>query len=171
MPSTGTAPGVSKAPASINSNQKSPELKSAVSLRVLQGAHCFYGIVALIIWNSLFTILGSHVHHFTELGVTAFLGGLAAPSGMGSAVQVIASGWLAAGFLALGYYAVKGEEWAFAVGMAAYAVDGALMVASGDFVAAAFHALALYAIYRGVAALGQPSSSKPSRVVSAAHAG
>lgn len=171
MPSTGTAPGVSKAPASINSNQGNLEPKPEVTVRVFEGAHCFYWIVGLVLWNSLFTILGSHTHPFTELGVTTIIGGLAGPSGMGSTVQVIASGWLAAGFLGLGYYAAKGQEWAFAAGMAVYTVDGALMIAGGDFLAAVFHALVLYAIYRGVAALGKPSSSRHSEAASAAHAG
>jgi len=170
MPSTGIAPGVSKTPASIHSNQKNLEAKPQASVRVFEGAHCFYWIAGLVIWDSLFTILGSHVHHFSELGAAGIIGSAQASATSG-AVHVIVSCWLAAGFLSLGYYAAKGQEWAYAVGMAAYVVDGALMVAVGNSTGAVFHALVLYAIYRGFAALGQPSGSRHSEVASAAHAG
>ncbi len=171
MPSTGTAPGVSKTPASVNSNQRSFASTPEVLPRVLQGAHCFYWIVGLVVWNSLFTILGSHLHRFTELGVAIIAGSLTQASGIGNVVQVIVGGWAAAGFLVLGYYATEGQEWAFSVGIAAYAVDGALMVAGGDFIASTFHAVVLYVFYRGFAALGKTSGSKASEPAAAAYAG
>ena len=116
MPGAGTTPGVSKTPASVNSNQRSFASTPEVLPRVLQGAHCFYWIVGLVVWNSLFTILGSHLHRFTELGVAIIAGSLTQASGIGNVVQVIVGGWAAAGFLVLGYYATEGQEWAFHVG-------------------------------------------------------
>lgn len=135
-----------------------------------RGAQCFFWIAALVSLNAVFTFLGSEVHLSTGLGVTAMLGRLAQPFGS-SLVQVIVSFCLAGGFVALGYFAAEGRKWAFKLGMAAYAVDGALMVAANEYLGWVFHVLMLYAIYRGVAALDQPSSSKPSEVSSAAHAG
>ena len=170
MPTTRTAPGA--APARVNSDHGGFESKAEVSVRVRQGAHWFFWIVAAVSLNSVFTIMGSHIHRFTGFGVTAMIDDrLAQPSGISTAMQLIVSGWLAGGFLFLGCFAAEGRKWAFAVGMAAYAVDGALLVAAGDYLSAAFHACMWYAIYRGFAALGQPASSKPSDVASAAHAG
>lgn len=170
MPSTGTAPGLNKELVNGNSGQGSFAPKPEMSISVRQGAHCFYWIVALISVNLVFEILGSHVQRFTGLGVTAILDGTAQPSEI-SAMQVIVSFWVAAGFLLIGYLASEGKRVAFAAGMAAYAIDGALMVAAGEYVGAVFHALMLYAIYRGFATLGQLSSSETSNAASAAHAG
>jgi len=84
---------------------------------------------------------------------------LAQPFGI--TMQVIVSGCLAVGFLSLSYFAAKRQRWAFGVGMVAYAIDWALMVAASEYLGAVFHALMLYGIYCGFAALGQSSNSKP----------
>jgi hypothetical protein len=171
MSSTGTAPArISTAPASVDSDH-GLEPKPAVPARVREGAHWFFWIVALVTMNSVFIIFGSHIHRFTGLGVTAMMDKLVQPSGSGKATHVIVSGWMSAGFLFLGYCAAEGRKWAFAVGMTAYAVDGALAVAAGDYMNAVFHVGMLYAISRGFAALDRPSGSEPSDVASAGLAG
>jgi hypothetical protein len=129
---------------------------------VREGAQFFFWIVALAGINSVFAITGSHIHHFTGFGVTAMIGSLVQ--------QLIVNGWMAGGFLILGFCAAEGRKWAFAAGMLVYAVDGALLVAAGDYVSAAVHAGILFAIYRGFAALGESSGSEPYRVASVAHA-
>jgi hypothetical protein len=170
MPSTGTARGLAKAPASVNFQQGSHKPKPEVPVSVRQGAYCFNWIVALVSVNSVFEVLGSNVRHFTGLGAIAMIGRLAQSSGI-SVMQVIVSFWVAAGFLLIGYLASEGRKLAFAAGMAVYAADGALMVAAGDYLGAVFHALMLYGIYRGFTALGQWSNSEPSKAASAGHAG
>jgi hypothetical protein len=172
MSSTGTAPARAiRGPASVNSDHRGFEPKPVVPARVREGAHWFFWIVALATMNSVFIIFGSHIHRVTGLGVGAVMDKFAQPSGSGKAMQVIVSGWMSAGFLFLGYCAAEGRKWAFAVGMAAYAVDGALAVAAGDYLGAVFHVGMLYAISRGFAALGRPSGSEPSDVASAGLAG
>ncbi len=64
----------------------------------------------------------------------------------------------------------QGRKWAFAVGMLAYAVDGALLVAAGDYVSAALHAGILFAIYRRFAALGESAGSESREIAAAASA-
>ena len=86
-------------------------------------------------------------------------------------MHVIVNGWLGGRVLLLGGFAAEGRKWAFAVGMAAYVIDAALVVAAGDYLSAAFHAGMLYLIYLGFATLGQASSSEPSDFASSAHAG
>jgi hypothetical protein len=163
MPTTGTVPArISAARASINPDHVNIEPKLAVPARVREGAQFFFWIVALAGINSVFAITGSHIHHFTGFGVTAMIGSLVQ--------QLIVNGWMAGGFLILGFCAAEGRKWAFAAGMLVYAVDGALLVAAGDYVSAAVHAGILFAIYRGFAALGESSGSEPYRVASVAHA-
>jgi hypothetical protein len=169
MPTTGTAPALTKAPVSVNARQGSENPQLGISISVRQGARCFFWIGGLVILNSVFEILGSKVHRFTGLGVAEIMGGLTQFSEI-SILQAIVSFWLAGGLLLIGHLAAGGRKQAFAVGMAAYAVDGALMVAAGDYLGAIFHGLMLYGIYRGFAALGQSLSAKPSGVASAANA-
>jgi hypothetical protein len=128
-----------------------------------EGAQWFFWIVASASINSVFAIMGSHIHRFTGFGVTAMIGSLAQ--------RLIVSGWMAGGFLILGFCAAEGRKWAFAVGLLVYAVDGALLVAAGDYLSAAFHTCMLFGIYRGFATLGQSSKSEPCESASAAHAG
>lgn len=173
MPNTGTAPGLAKATTHINPDRGSLKPKPELSIDVLQGARCFFWIAGLVCVNSVFEVLGSQVHRFTGFGlaeVVGVVGELEQPSGI-SVMPAIVSFWVAGGFLLLGYLALEGRKWAFAAGMAAYAVDAALMVAVGDYLGAVFHGLMLYGIYRGFVALGQSSSAGPSEVASAAHAG
>jgi hypothetical protein len=167
MPSTGTAPGVSKTPATVKPDQGNFEPKPEVPARARQGAHYFFWITALVSLNVVFTILGSHIHRFTGLGVTAMMDRFALPSGM----QLMVSLWLGAGFLYFGYFAAEGRKRAFVLGMLVYAADAALLAAVGDYLGAIFHGCMLYAIYRGFSALGQPSRSEPSDTASGVHAG
>lgn len=77
MPSTGTASArASTAPAGVKLDHISVEPKAAVSAGVREGAQWFFWIVALAGINSVFTIMGSHLHHFTGFGITAMIGSL-----------------------------------------------------------------------------------------------
>src|SRR5271163_797661 len=145
-------------PASISEHENAAHTPE-VPARVREGAAWFFWIVGLATMNSLFIIAGSHIHRFTGFGVSAIAG-----SGV---MQVIVSGWFAAGLLFLGYCAAEGQKWAFVTGMAAYSVDGALLVGSGDYLSAVLHAVMLYLIYRGFSALGQAQGSKLSDAASA----
>ncbi len=167
MPSTGTARALAKAPASADA-QEIHKPKPEVSVSVRQGAHCFFWIVGLVSLNAVFEIMGSQVHRFTGLGVTEIVGGLDHFSGI-RVLRMVVSFWVAGGFLFLGYLASHGRKWAFAAGMAVYAVDAALMIAASDYSGAVFHGLMLYGIYRGFAALG--SGVERSEAASAAQAG
>jgi hypothetical protein len=169
MAGTGTAPALANDLAGIDSDDGS--VVPGVPARVREGARWFFWIVGLATMNSLFTIMGSHIHRFTGFGVTAMLGRFFQTSASSGVMQVIVSGWFAAGLLFLGYCAAEGQKWAFVAGMAVYAVDGALLIGSGDYLSAVVHAVLLYLIYRGFAALGQSASAEPTDAASAAHAG
>ncbi len=96
---------------------------------------------------------------------------LAQPSGSSSVMYAIVNSWAAVGFLLLGYSATQGRKWAFAVGIAAYAIDGTLLIANGEYVSVAFHVVILYLIYRGFAALAKHQAHRQSDAASAAHGG
>jgi len=171
MPTTGTAPArVFTGAESANSVYTRTAPKPEVPVRVREGANWFFCIVGLVALDSVFTIFGSHLFRFAGLGITAIVDGLASRSQSTAVMHVIVNGWVAGALLFTGYFAIEGQKAAFAVGMAAYAVDAALLVAAHDYVSVAFHALMLVAIFRGFTAFGQ-SGSQPSNSTSVAHAG
>jgi hypothetical protein len=172
MESTGTAPArVLTVGANENSRREGSAPQPAIPASVAAGAQWFFWIVGLTGMDSVLTGLGSHVHRFTGLGITALVSRLAAHSGSDAALHLIVNGWMAIGFLFLGYCALEGRKWAFALGMAVYTADAAMLAAAGDYLSVAFHAIILAAIFRGFAALRRLVSSEPSNAASAAHAG
>ncbi|PYX09832.1 MAG: hypothetical protein DMG88_05130 [Acidobacteria bacterium] len=66
------------------------------------------------------------------------------------ALDLIINGFVAAVLLLFWNFARKGQKWAFLVGMAVYAVDGLILLPFKDFLGIAFHAYALYRMYRGI---------------------
>jgi hypothetical protein len=54
----------------------------------------------------------------------------------------------------IGWFAGTGRTWAFALGMLAYAADGALFVMDRQWLAVALHVIILFFIYPGMVAAG-----------------
>jgi hypothetical protein len=162
MPSTGTAAArVSTAGASIYSAHGSVAAKPEVPARVREGARWFFWIVGLIFADSVLVTLGSGLHRFTGLGMTTLMDGLG-KAGSSATLLVIVNGWVATAFLFLGYCAAEGHKSAFIVGLTAYAVDGAILVGSNDYLSVVLHAFILVAIFRGFAAVSRGLNSEPS---------
>jgi hypothetical protein len=101
--------------------------------------------------------MGSHLRHLTRFGVVAMIESLARSSDSIGRIHLLVNGGLAAVLLIVGSCAAEGHKWAFVVGMVAFFIDGALLVAAGDYLGAAFHIPILYGIYLGLDALTQPS--------------
>ena len=124
MPITGTAPArVFTDAESVNSVYTRTAPKPEVPARVREGANWFFCIVGLVALDSVFTIFGSHLFRFAGLGITAIVDGLASRSQSTAVMHVIVNGWVAGALLFTGYFAKEGQKAAFAVGMAAYAVE------------------------------------------------
>jgi hypothetical protein len=156
MSSSGT--GIARAaasPARIETQQPAvPETK--VAPRVREAAHWFFWVVAVSAMDSLFVILGSQIHRFTNFGVAALLDSFA---GVSPIAHVMANGWLGTLLMFLGFSALEGNRTAFAIGLSLYACDMALLVVAHDFFSIPFHAFVLYQFYLGFAALGRSSRS------------
>jgi len=172
MPSTGIAPARElTAPAIVNPDLDITAPKPEVSASVREGAHWFFWIVALIGLDSVFTIMGSHLHRFTGLGITAIGDAFAKDSAGARPIHVIANGWVAGAFLLIAYSASQGKRWAYIAGIAAYSADAGLLIATRDYVSLAFHAFLLIAVFRGFVALDKTATTETPAAASAAHAG
>jgi len=153
MASIGTAPAqASERMQQVNERAAVAKMVSAG--RVSAGAKWFYWIAGLSLINSLVVILGGNFHFVVGLGITSVVDALAKQAGsMGSVLDIVINGFVAGVFVLFGYFAVKGQKWAFLVGMALYVLDGLLLLTVKDYLSVGFHAYALFAIYRGLQAV------------------
>jgi hypothetical protein len=151
MPSTGTGMAPAAAPKTIESPQPNI-LETAVAPQVREAAQWFFWVVAATIVDSLFLILGSHVHRFTGLGMADLVDGFSDGRIM---PHVIINCWAGMALMFLGFFATEGQKGAFVIGIALFALDVALLCASQNYLSIPFHAFVLYMLYRGYAALKQ----------------
>ena len=142
--------------------------------RARSGAHWFYWVAALSLVTSVISLVGGGWAFFASLGVTQIIDAVAvqvlAPR-IGGGVKIVAFllDVLAAGIFALmGYFATKRKTWAFAVGMALYALDAlvflgfVLLFGALSFPAvimAAFHAYVLWNLFNGYKACARLAAS------------
>ena len=135
-------------------NQQIAVSRMVAVARVRGGAKWFYWIAGLSFVNSIIVMTGGSLHFVVGLGITSVVDAVAKRVGnAGSILDFVINGFVAGLFALFGSFAVKGQKWAFVIGMALYGIDGLLLLTARDFLGVGFHAYALYAIYRGYAAL------------------
>jgi hypothetical protein len=119
---------------------------------VKAGASWFLMVGVLSLLNSVLAMSGSRIQFIFGLGIAQFVDGLARQAGQtGFALSLVINGGVAAVFVLFWNFARKGEQWAFIVGMGLYVIDALVMLLMRqDILAVAFHAYALYRIYRGL---------------------
>ena len=158
MASTGTAP------ARVNPNPSPNNLLA--NARVINGAKWFYWIAGLSVVNSLIVLFGGQLHFVVGLGISSVVDAIAKQAGSaGTVLDIVINGFVAGVFILFGTFALKQQKWAFLTGMVVYALDGVLLLAAGDILSVAFHAYALYAIYRGFAAVSQLQNAAPTAMM------
>jgi zinc transporter ZupT len=121
------------------------------------GANWFFWIAGLSLINSVIALVKGGWSFLAGLGVTQVIDGLALGlsdelGGAAVAVALVLDLVVAGFFVGLGLYARRALLWAFVLGMIVYALDGVLLAAFQVWLSLAFHAFALYGIYRGYAA-------------------
>jgi hypothetical protein len=148
MASAGTAP----APVRTEVNDQ----KLMAGARVKAGGRWFYWIAGLSLINSVIVVAGGSIHFMVGLGITAVVDAVAKPLGTtGTVLDLLINGTVAGVFILLGSFACKAKKWAFLAGMVLYGLDGLLLLGVKDILSVAFHAYALFAIYRGFSAADQ----------------
>jgi hypothetical protein len=159
-----------------NPSANSQELQKMMVVANLQrrmksGASNFYWIAGLSVVNSLMTLFGSGFYFVIGLGITLLIDNLVfGISGeLGGSPLVLGLGFLFslvfdAIFAIFGYFASKGQRWAFVVGMVLYALDGLLMLAFKDWIGFAFHLFFLLGVWNGLQALRKLNALRPQSV-------
>jgi hypothetical protein len=131
------------------------------------GANTFYWIAALSVINSLLTIFGAGRYFVIGLGSTLFVDAVAktVSDQLGGSILVLIVGFVISLIInlivaAFGAFAGDGKKWAFIVGMALYGVDALIMLAFTELLGFAFHLYFLWAIWRGLSALGKLQAAR-----------
>ena len=155
MASAGMAPAqASERAQQVNERMAVSRMVAAAQVRA--GAKWFYWIAGLSMINSLVVIFKGNFHFVVGLGITSVVDAFARRVGSaGSVLDIIINGFVAGVFVLFATFAVKAQKWAFLVGMVLYLLDGLLLVSVKDYLGVAFHAYALYAIYRGFTVTSQ----------------
>ena len=131
------------------------EQKLRAERLVKAGASWFLMVGVLSLINSVLTMSGSGFRFIFGLGIAQFVDVLARQAGQtGFALSLVINGGVAAVFALFWNFARKGEHWAFVGGMGLYIIDALVMLMSQDILAVAFHAYALYRMYRGFKGIG-----------------
>jgi hypothetical protein len=124
--------------------------------RARTGARWFYWIAGLSLINSLVVISGGSLHFVVGLGITSVVDAASKRlANFGPTLDIVVNGFVLAVLVLFGVFASKAQKWAFLLGMLLYAVDAVLLVLFKDYLAAGFHAYALWAIYSGYVAARQ----------------
>jgi len=133
------------------------------------GVSWFKTIAGCSLINSALAVVNAPVTLVVGLGLSKLVTETARQTSgeLGSTVIVIAVvlNLIAAGiFFMLNGFAQKRQTWAFVVGMVGYGADALLCVMVGLFISAAFHAYAIYHLYKGFQACRQLNEMEQSQV-------
>jgi hypothetical protein len=132
-----------------------------LNANIVRSANWFYWIAGLSIVNLVALVIGAKFHFVIGLGMSEWLGAVAmqlvaAGGAAGMVALLVVAGFaVAAFFAACGWFARRPSIVAFAIGMAVFALDTLIYINSGEWICVAFHAWALYALWRGVSATQQ----------------
>ena len=147
----------SRAVAASHASQRNAppsEEYQALERRRRSGGQWFYWIAALSLINAVLAFAGQEWRFLLGLGVTQLVQEMAKSGNAGTKAGLVGVVLIVV-FAVMGQRAVQGHRWAFLLGMALFALDGALFVLIQDWVGVGFHAFALLMIGRGYAAARQ----------------
>lgn len=130
--------------------------------RARSGASWFFFIAGLSLVNSIAQAAGASITFVVGLGFTQLIDGISLALRQDtvqsawpliSMVNIVLDVVILGVFVGIGFVARRKLKWAYLVGLAMYGLDALLVLLFGDILAAGFHALVIYWIFRGYRAL------------------
>lgn len=132
------------------------EHKIRLQARMRSGAGWLIAIAGFSVINSLLILSNAKLHFIVGLGVTQIADGIGKAGGAaGNIAGIIVSLCAAAAFALFWKFAREGQQWAFILAMVLYGLDGLIFLGFGLWLDLAFHAFALFNIYKGLSALNE----------------
>jgi hypothetical protein len=113
---------------------------------VMSGASWFWWIGGLSVVNTIMLHSGSDTGFIIGLGFTMVIDAMFREYQL---VAFIIDALAIGTILALGFFARKGHFWAFVTGIVLYTLDAGIYLLVQDWMAVAFHGLALFYLVRG----------------------
>lgn len=136
--------------------------KMALEASLRAGIDWFFWIAGLSLINSVVFLMGGSLSFVIGLGATQFVDGIisALTADLGASVfyRLVGFGMdvaIAGVFVIAGVLGRKRYGWAVIFGMILYALDGLLFLLVDGWLAIAFHAWALWGLWRGLQAINQ----------------
>lgn len=128
--------------------------KLVLQARMKGGANWFYWIAGLSAINCAIVLSGSNWHFLAGLGITDIISYIAQKAGStGTLIGIVLNALALGVFVMFGAFANKKQTWAFIVGMLFYGLDALIFLLAGpDILSIAFHAFALFQIFKGMQA-------------------
>jgi hypothetical protein len=160
-------------PSQNNPAQSNQAMANAIlQRRMKSGASNFYFIGVLSVINSFVAAFGGGVTFVVGLALTQFVDQLAIIVGQASPdiafpakIIGLVLSILISGVMALfGFFAGKGQKWAFLTGMIIYGLDALIMLSFLDWLAFAFHLFFLWGLFTGWQALNKLEKNMPKPV-------
>ncbi len=143
---------VGSTPAPVN--QAALEQKFKLQAAMKRGAGWFMAVALFSVVNSALMMTDAKLHFIVGLGVTQIADGIGKVGGAAGNVAGFIVSLITAGvFLLFWKFAREGQQWAFLVGMILYTLDGLIFLGFGLWLDLAFHAFALFNMYKGLTAL------------------
>lgn len=150
-------------PAADTAQLAAMQTRMVLQGRMRSGMNWFYWIAGLSLINSGTYLFGASFTFVLGLGITQLIDGIftgiVQQLGPGTewlrVVGVLIDLCVAGLFVLIGYAGRKHVRWPVIAGMLLYAGDAVLMLAFKDYLGAAFHAWALFAIWTGLKAMKQ----------------
>jgi hypothetical protein len=131
-------------------DQSAAEQKLKLQSRMRAGAGWLMAVAIFSVVNSALTMFDAKLHFIVGLGVTQIADGAGKSGGAaGLVITLIAAG----AFLLFWKFAREGQQWAFLIGMILYGLDGLIFLGFGLWLDLAFHAFAIFNLYKGLHAL------------------
>lgn len=142
----------------MSSNTVTPTREHLVLYgNAVSGSRWFYWIAGLSVVNSVLMLTNADLQMVVGLGITQVVAALAVSLGsptVAVAVAMVATIAVAGIFALMGFLGgTKGAVWAFVLGMVLYALDTPVFILFEDWLPVAFHAFALFSMWKGLQAL------------------
>ena len=135
-------------------NQAAAEQKLKLQSRMRAGAGWLMAVAIFSVVNSTLMMFDTKLHFIVGLGVTQIADGIGKVGGTAGSVAGLVITLIAAGvFLLFWKFAREGQQWAFLIGMILYGLDGLIFLGFGLWLDLAFHAFAIFNMYKGLQAL------------------
>ena len=149
MSAAGTAVGQAS-----SVDQSAAEQKLKLQSRMRGGAGWLMAVAIFSVLNSVLMMFDAKLHFIVGLGITQIADGVGKAGGTAGGVAGLVVTLIAAGvFVVFWKFAREGEHWAFLIGMILYGLDGLIFLGFGLWLDLAFHAFAIFNLYKGLGAL------------------